>query len=65
MVFFGSADGCNAYLLMHGDDPDNNAVYLWERATDPWGTGDNAMGLAKVADHLYEFFFNLKPEENL
>ncbi|MBO0134284.1 SMI1/KNR4 family protein [Agrobacterium burrii] len=65
MVFFGTADGGHAYLLMDGKNPGNNAVYFWERATDPFGTGNNARGIAKVADTLYEFFYNLKPREEL
>jgi SMI1-KNR4 cell-wall len=65
MIFFGSADGGNSYLLMDGSNPENNAVYFWERATDPWGTGDNTLGLGKVADSLYEFFYRLRPYEEL
>jgi hypothetical protein len=65
LVIFGSADGGNAYLMMDGTGEQNNAVYLWARATDPWGTGDNATGLEKVADSLFGFFYNLKPEEDL
>jgi hypothetical protein len=65
MVFFGTADGGHAYLLMDGTNPNNDAVYFWERATDPFGTGNNQRGVAKVADSLYEFFYNLKPRDEL
>lgn len=65
MIFFGSADSGHSYLLADGKNVENNAVYFWERATDPFGTGNNARGIAKVADTLYEFFYNLKPREDL
>ena len=60
MVFFGSADGGHAYLLMDGRDRTNNKVFLWEQASDPFGTGNNARGLNLVAPTLFEFFYNLK-----
>lgn len=65
MVFFGSADAGHSYLLMDGKHPDNGAVYFWERGTDPFGTGNNAKGVVKVADSLPEFFNNLTSAENL
>lgn len=65
MVFFGSADSGHSYLLMDGKNPDNGAVYFWERATDPFGTGNNAKGVVKVADSLPEFFVSLTSAENL
>lgn len=65
MVFFGTADSGHSYLLMDGKDPDAGTVYLWARATDSFGTGNNAKGLAKVADSLPEFFINLTSIEDL
>ncbi|MFD1747601.1 SMI1/KNR4 family protein [Rhizobium helianthi] len=65
MVFFGTADAGHSYLLMDGKNRDNGAVYFWERATDPFGTGNNAKGVVKVADSLPEFFFSLTSAENL
>lgn len=65
MVFFGSADSGHSYLLMDGKNPDNGSVYFWERATDPFGTGNNAKGVVKVADSLPEFFLSLTSAENL
>jgi len=63
--FFGTADGGNNHLLTDGTNPENNAVYFWKRVDEPWGEGDNTKGLAKVADTLYEFFYNLRPYEEL
>lgn len=65
MHFFGTADGGNNHLLMDGTDPNNNTVYFWRRVDDPWGEGDNTKGLGKVADTLYEFFYNLRPYDEL
>lgn len=65
MVFFGSADAGHSFLLMDGKNLDNSSVYFWERGTDPFGTGNNAKGVAKVADSLPEFFTNLTSAENL
>jgi hypothetical protein len=65
MVFFGSADSGHSYLLMDGENPKNGAVYFWERATDPFGTGNNAKGVVKLADSLPEFLFSLSAPENL
>ena len=65
MIFFGDADGGHSVLLMNGTDVDDNAVYLWMMAGDPWGEGDNTHGIAKCADTLYEFMYNLTLEENL
>lgn len=65
MIFFGSADSGHAYLLMGGKNPENGAVYFWERATDPFGTGNNAKGIVKLADSLPEFLINLSAPENL
>lgn len=65
MVFFGTADGGHSHLLMDGKAEENSAVYLWERASDPYGTGNNSRGVAHVADSLYEFFSNLKPRQAL
>lgn len=59
MVFFGSADSGHSYLLADGKDPENNAVYVWERATDAFGTGNNAKGITKVADSLSDFCLSL------
>ena len=65
MVFFGSADAGHSYLLMDGKNPDNDAVYFWERGTDTFGTGNNAKGVIKIADNLPEFMLNLTSAENL
>ncbi len=65
MVFFGSADGGHAYLLMDGRDRTNNKVFLWEQASDPFGTGNNARGLGLVAPTLFEFFYNLKKADEV
>ena len=65
MVFFGTADAGHSYLLMDGTNPENGEVYFWERATDPFGTGDNAKGVAKVADSLAEFFMKLTAPDKL
>jgi len=65
MHFFGTADGGNSHLLMDGADPSNNAVFVWEGSDDPWGEDENSIGLAKVADTLYEFYINLRPYEEL
>lgn len=65
MVFFGTADGGHAYLLMDGRDRSNNKVYLWEQASDPFGTGNNARGIGVVAPTLYEFFYNLKKSDEI
>lgn len=32
--------------------PEVGNTHLWERATDPFGTGDNARALGRVADRL-------------
>jgi len=65
MVFFGTADGGHTVLLASGTDQSDNTVYLWEKAGDPWGVGDNAIGIAKVADTFFEFLCGLTDEENL
>lgn len=65
MVFFGDADGGLSQLLMSGTDPEDNTVYLWKKANNAWGEGDNAGGLARCADTLFEFMYNLVPEEDL
>jgi len=65
MVFFGSADSGHSYLLMDGANPEKGTVYFWERATDPFGTGDNAKGLAKIADSLPEFFVKLAASDSV
>ncbi len=65
MVFFGSADGGNAYLLMNGADRTDNKVFIWERASDPFGTGNNARGLGFVAPTLFEFFYNLRKDDEI
>jgi hypothetical protein len=64
MVFFGSADSGHSYLLADGKNPENNAVYFWERATDAFGTGNNSKGITKLADNLPEFFLGLTAFEN-
>lgn len=65
MVFFGTADAGHSHLLMNGRNPDDEGVYIWERATDPFGTGNNARGVGRVANSLPEFLFNLRPAEEL
>ncbi|RYZ80943.1 MAG: hypothetical protein EOP06_24395 [Proteobacteria bacterium] len=65
MVFFGSADSGHSYLLGDGENPENNAVYFWERATDAFGTGNNSKGITKLADSLPDFFLSLTAFENL
>ncbi len=64
-VFMGTAEGGHAYLLMDGTNPENNAVYIWGLAYDPWGEGDNTLGIGKCADTLAEFLYNLRPYEDL
>ena len=64
-IFMGTAEGGHAHLLMDGTNPDNNAVYIWGLAYDPWGEGDNTLGIGKCADTLAEFLYNLQPRENL
>ena len=65
MVFFGTADSGHSYLLMDGKNPKNNTVCFWERATDKFGEGNNAKGLAKVADSLSDFFVKLTSIDSL
>ncbi len=65
MVFFGSADSGHSYLLADGINPENNAVYFWQRATDPFGTGNNSKGITRLADSLPDFFLALTGLENL
>lgn len=65
MIFFGTADGGNSYLLMNGQDKTDNRVWLWEQASDPFGTGNNARGLGFAAPSLYEFFYNLKKADEI
>lgn len=65
MVFFGSADSGHSYLLADGIDSENNAVYIWQHATDPFGTGNNSKGIIKLADSLTDFFLTLTRLENL
>jgi hypothetical protein len=65
MIFFGTADGGNSHVLMDGRDRSNNKVYLWEQASDPFGTGNNARGLGLVAPTLFEFFYNLKKSDEI
>lgn len=64
-IFMGTAEGGHAHLLMDGTNPDNNAVYIWGLAYDPWGEGDNTLGIGKCGDTLAEFLYNLQPRENL
>lgn len=65
MIFFGTADGGNSLTVMDGRDRTNNKVYLWEEASDPFGTGNNARGLGLVAPTLFEFFYNLKKVDEI
>ena len=65
MLFFGDADGGHAMLLMNGTDVDDNAVYLWLRSSHPGLEDMTVDGIAKCADTLYEFMYNLTLEENL
>lgn len=65
MLFFGKADGGHTHLLMNGKDHSDRAVYVWERADDPWGTGTNARGLAKAGDDLASFLMSLRPWDEL
>ncbi|ASY66742.1 hypothetical protein SJ05684_b57600 (plasmid) [Sinorhizobium sojae CCBAU 05684] len=65
MIFFGTADGGHSHLLVDGRDRGNNQVFLWEQASDPFGTGNNARGLGLVAPSLFEFFYNLKRAEEI
>ncbi|MFP3384949.1 SMI1/KNR4 family protein [Tritonibacter sp. SIMBA_163] len=65
MVFIGTADAGHTNLLANGTDPTDNAVYLWETASDPWGTGNNTQGLARCADTLFGFLYNLDDWDNL
>jgi len=65
MVFFGTADGGHSVLLANGTNPNDNTVYLWEKAGDPWGVGDNAVGIAKVADTFFGFLCGLIEEGDL
>lgn len=65
MIFFCTADAGHSYLLMDGNNPGNGTVYLWKRATDPFGTGNNARVLGVVAPSLFEFFINLKFTEEI
>lgn len=51
-VVVGDAEGKRSCLLMDAVNADNPAVYLWGIAYDPWGQGDNTMGLGLVADDL-------------
>jgi hypothetical protein len=54
-VIMGNAEGNRSYLLMDAVNRDNPAVYLWGLAYDPWGQGDNTMGLGHMADDLAEW----------
>lgn len=65
MVFFGTADGGQALTVMDGRDRSNNKVYIWEQASDPFGTGNNARGLGLVAPSLFEFFYNLRKVDEI
>ena len=65
MVFFGTANNNYMHLLMNGKDPTDNAVYCWFMASDPFGTGNNALGLGKVADTLFDFYCNLRREDEI
>ena len=65
MVFFGTANNNYLYLLMNGKDATDNAVYCWFMASDPFGTGNNTMGLGRVADSLFEFFCNLRLDADI
>lgn len=65
MVFFGSADSGHSFLLADGENPENNGVYFWERATNAFGTGNNSEGITKLADSLPDFFLSLTALENL
>ncbi len=64
-VFMGTAEGGHAHLLMDGTNPENNAVYIWGLAYDPWGEGDNTLGIGKCSDTLAEFLYNLCSREDL
>ncbi|MOA54287.1 hypothetical protein D3C78_1778760 [compost metagenome] len=50
---------------MNGRDRTDNRVWLWEQASDPFGTGNNARGLGLAAPSLYEFFYNLKKVDEI
>ncbi len=63
--FFCSADSGHSYLLADGINSENNAVYIWQHATDPFGTGNNSKGIIKLADSLTDFFLTLTRLENL
>lgn len=58
-IVFGTADGGNSFLLMDGTSGES-AVFFWALAFEPIGEGDNALGVAKVADSLPEFIDNLR-----
>lgn len=65
MIFFCSADSRHSYLLADGINSENNAVCIWQHATDPFGTGNNSKGIIKLADSLTDFFLTLTRLENL
>ena len=58
-IHIGEAEGKRSRLLMDGVNPDNNAVYIWGIAFDPWGEGDNTLGLGYVADSLSDWIIHL------
>lgn len=58
-IHIGEAEGKRARILMDGVNPDNNAVHLWGIAFDPWGEGDNTLGLGYIADSLVDWIIHL------
>ena len=58
-IVFGTADGGNSFLMVDGT-ADGGAIYFWPLAFDPIGEGNNAKGVAKVANSLPEFIEGLR-----
>jgi hypothetical protein len=63
-VVFGTADGGNSFLLTKAGS-EESPIYYWKLAFDPFGEGDNARGLAKVANSLSEFLASLRTADEL
>ncbi|WP_308917137.1 hypothetical protein [Jannaschia sp. LMIT008] len=54
-IIVGEAEGKRSKILMDGVNVDSSAIYLWGISYDPWGEGDNTMGLGHVSDDLADW----------